>query len=493
MKKRILAALLAGAMVLSIAGCQQSQGGNTTTTPAGGDTTTPAGGDTTTPAASNSEEVTTPAAETPAKEQGKVFNIWVWNDEFKNFFLQYYAGTMALNQTDVDEKDAEPIYYDKAPGIPEGITVEFTKNPSDGGVYQQKLDEALLAQDSAAADKKIDMFLAEADYIKKYVNTPLTLDVAELGYKPADTIYPYTISAASDANGVLKGVSFQCCPAALIYRRSIAKDVLGTDDPAEVQKALDSWEKFEAVAADAKAKGYYMTASFAETYRTYSNNATSAWVDSNNNLVIPEEIKAWVAQTKKFADNEYTLMEGIWDPGKNAQMYADGKTMCFFGPAWYYNFCMSNAQDAEKGCFGDWAITTGPQEYFWGGTWLLAATGTDNDALLKDIFEFFTANEDACTALVKDQMQFVNNTAVNEKCAAEGGNDFLGGQNDTALFLDLAKNIKFEYKTGYDQLLNEEFQTKMKDYFNGTVDEATAYANFYAYVKSTYPDINVPA
>ena len=63
------------------------------------------------------------------------------------------------------------------------------------------------------------------------------------------------MQAASDASGVVKGVSFQCCPAALIYRRSIAKDVLGTDDPAEVQELLNSWDKFNAVAADAKAKG----------------------------------------------------------------------------------------------------------------------------------------------------------------------------------------------------------------------------------------------
>ena len=51
-------------------------------------------------------------------------------------------------------------------------------------------------------------------------------------------------------------------------------DVLGTDEPEEVQAAIDSWEKFNAVAAQAKEKGYYMTASFAETFRAFSNNCT---------------------------------------------------------------------------------------------------------------------------------------------------------------------------------------------------------------------------
>lgn len=104
------------------------------------------------------------------------------------------------------------------------------------------------------------------------------------------------MEAASDANGVVKGVSFQCCPAALSYRRSIAKDVLGTDDPVEVQTLLNSWDKFEAVAADAKAKGYYMTGSFAADYRVFSNNVSAPWVDAGNNLTMDAELAKLIGQ-----------------------------------------------------------------------------------------------------------------------------------------------------------------------------------------------------
>ena len=261
-----------------------------------------------------------PAAEAPAAE-GKVFNIYAWNEEFKGFFEKYYT-------------------------VPEGVTVNWIITPSDNNAYQDKLDTTLINQATAPDDEKVDLFLAEADYIQKYADSDFTQDITALGVNDFSNAYKYTVQAASDENGVVKGVSFQCCPSALIYRRSIAKDVLGTDDPAEVQAKLDSWEKFEAVAADAKAKGYYMTASFAETYRPFSNNCTSAWVDENNNLQFDDQILAWIAQTEKFCENEYTLADsGIWDQPKNDQMFADGKTMCFFGPAWYFNFCMGNAQD----------------------------------------------------------------------------------------------------------------------------------------------------
>ncbi|MBO4418560.1 MAG: carbohydrate ABC transporter substrate-binding protein [Oscillospiraceae bacterium] len=440
--KKVFAILLAALMLLSVVGCAEK---------------TPS-----TPAA-------TKAPDKPA-EQGKVFNIYAWNEEFKGFFEKYYT-------------------------IPEGVTVNWIINPSDNGVYQQKLDEALRNQDKASADEKIDLFLAEADYIGKYVNSNYTMDVTSFGFQNAPTQYEYTIKAASDDNGVCKGVSFQCCPAAVIYRKSIAMDILGTDDPVEVQAAMDNWEKFDALAAKAKEKGYYMTASFAETFRAFSNNCTKPWVDADNNLQFDPQITAWMDQTENYIKNGYTLTAGIWDTEKTNEMFKAGKTFCFFGPAWYYNFCMNNAMDPENGCVGDWRIVKGPQAYFWGGTWLLAATGSDNTDMLKEIFETFTVNEDVCSKLVSEQNQFPNNTKVVEKFAQDssyGNTAILDGQNDIAIFAELAKDIKWENHTNYDQLLNEGLQNKLQEFYNGSVDKETAMKNFYNYVKETYANINVP-
>ncbi|MBS7398088.1 MAG: hypothetical protein KIG32_06685 [Ruminiclostridium sp.] len=182
MKKRILAAVLASASILgAVAGCSSNATSGASSTASGNNSST-AGGDST---ASENSVVDT-------KEQGKVFNIYAWNQEFKGFFEKYYAGAAPLNQEDVDKNGAEPIYYDKAPGIPEGITVNWIINPSDDGVYQQKLDDALKAQSGAAADDKVDMFLAEADYILKYTNSDYTMDVSTIGVTTLDTQYKYS-------------------------------------------------------------------------------------------------------------------------------------------------------------------------------------------------------------------------------------------------------------------------------------------------------------
>ena len=453
--KKALSLLLAVVMMLSLAAC----GSKAAETPA------PA----TTQAAAPAETQATATEAAPA-EEGKVFNIYAWNEEFKGFFEKYYT-------------------------VPEGVTVNWIITPNDGGAYKNKLDEALLNQDNVPADEKIDMFLLEVDHnIMQYTNTEYTQDIVALGVTDFSNTYPYTVQAASDANGVVKGVSFQCCPSALIYRRSIAQDVLGTSEPAEVQALLDSWDKFNAVAADAKAKGYYMTASEAETYRTFSNNVTAPWVDDAGNLQFDTQIKAWMDQAKNFSDNGYTINTGLWDQPKNDQMFAEGKTMCFFGPAWYFNFCMGNAQDPEKGCYGDWAICQGPQAHFWGGTWLMASASSDNPTMLADVMNTFINDEEVCSNLVKNENQFSNNQAVNAKFAAdpEYGNAFLGGQNDVAVFVELAKNIKFENQTIYDQLINEKLQENWRQYCQGTVTEEVALENFYKAINEAYPNVVTP-
>ena len=449
--KKAIALLLALVMILSLAAC----GSKAETPTAATQAAAPA-------------ETQGPSEEAPA-EEGKVFNIYAWNEEFKGFFEKYYT-------------------------VPEGVTVNWIINPSDGGVYQDKLDEALLNQANVPDDEKIDMFLAEADYILKYTDSEFTQDVTALGVTDFSNTYAYTVQAASDSNGVVKGVSFQCCPSALIYRRSIAEAVLGTSEPDEVQELLNSWDKFNAVAADAAALGYYMTSSEAETFRVFSNNGETPLVDENGNVVLNDAIRAWQAQAKEFSDKGYTLTCDIWSDECTAQMFAEGKTMCYFGPAWYFNFCMGNAQDPEKGCPGDWAICEGPQAHFWGGTWLLAATGSDNPTMIADIMNTFINDEEVCSALIANEAQFTNNQAVNARFAEDPnyGNAFLGGQNDVAVFVELAKNIRFENKTIYDQLLTEGLQQYWREYCDGAVTEDEAMANYYKYINEKYPELVTP-
>ncbi len=462
--KKLISLLLVSILIFSLAGCASTAPVSQTEAPATSNE----------PAAAPTENAE------PAATAGKVYNIYCWNEEFQTRF-----------------KD----YFEAAGLIPEGVTVNWVITPSDGGAYQTKLDEALLAQKDAAPDDKVDLFLIEADYALKYVNSDYSANIyTDVGLTEADTadMYQYTKDICTDASGNLKGVSWQACPGGLIYRRSIAKDVLGTDDPAAVQAALDTWDKFDAVAAQAKAKGYYMTSGYVATYRTFSNNMSAPWVNDNNQIVFDPAIKQWIAQAKLYLEKGYTLPYGIWDTESFNEAKVDGKAMCYFGPGWFFDFCLMPATlanaDAEaapgNGSYGDWGLVKGPQGFFWGGTWLCAATGSDNIDLTREVMKKMTCDKDTLIEITKKYADFTNNvSAMEEMAASDYAHPFLGGQNHIAVLLDSAQSIDMSNITMYDQLLNEPLPAAFKDYFLGTITEEQAYDNFYKGAIETYPNL----
>lgn len=412
-------------------------------------------------------------------EEGKVINIYVWNDEFKDRYNDYYASK-----------------------LPEGYEVNFVTTPSENNAYQNALDEALLNQEEASADEKVDLFLVEADYILKYVDSDATMDLNEIGVSEEDMSkqYEYTKEIAQNSEGVQKGISWQGCPGLYIYRRSIAKDVLGTDDPAEVQKAISDWATFDATAAKMKEKGYFMVSGFDDSYRTFSNNVSAPWVDGDK-IVIDPKLDQWITQTKDYTDKGFNQKTVLWADEWAQGQGPDGKVFGYFMPAWGVDFTMAGnslataeadggKQEVGNGGYGDWAATIGPESYNWGGTWLCAAQGTDNPTIVADIMKTICTDDATMQKIVEEKNDFVNNKTVMESMAqSDYKSAFLGGQNPLQMYCDAAAKVDMSKVSPYDQGLNESLQVAMRDYFNGTVDKDTALKNFYTSAIEKYPEL----
>ncbi|MBI9097499.1 MAG: carbohydrate ABC transporter substrate-binding protein [Spirochaetaceae bacterium] len=412
-----------------------------------------------------------------AVEEGKVLNIHCWNTEFQDRFNAYYA--------------------DK---VPADVTVNWVITPNADNAYQNKLDEFLLQQENAAADDKVDIFLVEADYALKYVDTPYALDViGDIGLSESDIAnqYGYTKDIMTDADGLLKGVSWQACPGGFIYRRSIAKDVLGTDDPVEVQKALDSWENFDKVAAQAKAKDYFMLSGYDDAFRVFSDNMTSKWVEGNK-INIDPAIEQWIDMTKTYTEMGYNNKANLWSAESWSGAASDGRVFGYYGPGWFVDFCLGPATKADadgenaigNGSYGDWGLVKGPQGFSWGGTWIVGAAGSDNLTLIKDIMITLTGDEATLKSIATEMGDFTNN----EKAMAEIGksdysNAFLGGQNHISEFLESAKSIDRSNMSPYDQGMTEKLMNSFSDYFNGTISKDKAWDNFYTSVLELYPNL----
>ena len=91
------------------------------------------------------------------------------------------------------------------------------------------------------------------------------------------------------ADGEIRGLSYQATPGMLVYRRSIAKAVLGTDDPETVAAAVSDWDKFYETAERMKDAGYYMYSGRADTYRVYSG-LSEPWAATSQ---VPPQKKLW--------------------------------------------------------------------------------------------------------------------------------------------------------------------------------------------------------
>jgi hypothetical protein len=463
MKKRVLGLLLSMTMV---AGMLTACGGSADSASTGAS------------ADGNAADATAADAPAAAGDEGKVLNIYCWNEEFKSRVADHYPGYTETDATSGKIGD---------------VTVKWNITPNENNAYQNNLDEALLKQADAAADDKIDIFLVEADYALKYVDADVSMPVADLGITDADIAnqYKYTQDVMTDSNGKLKGLSWQGCPGVLIYNREAAKEVLGSDDPAEVQKSVADWDTFLKTAEQMKAKGYSMTSTTNDAYRVFSNNVSSKWVQDGVVKVDPSIMK-WVEMTKKMVDaKEVGSTSDLWSDDWSKGFYPDGKTFCYFGPAWMINFSMAADTEGSIANAGGWGATEGPQGFFWGGTWICAAQGTDNASLVADIMKQLTTNKDIMLDIVAKDSDFVNNKPAMEEAATKDEYAFapLGGQNPLAMFCNGAEKCDLSNQCEYDQGCNEEFQKAMKNYFDGNATLDQALEMFNSAIVEKYPEL----
>lgn len=465
MKRRVVSILLMAAMAAgTLAGCGgtgfDSQSGNAASADAG-------------------------SQADGSAEEGKVINIYSWNNEFRERVELVYSEV---------EKTSED---GTVTTLKDGTEIHWIINPNQDGVYQQKLDEALLNQGSAAADDKVDIFLTETDYVNKYTDAAadVAMPLTDLGIDPDTDLadqYSFTKVTASDMNGVQRGSTWQCCPGLLVYRRDIAKDVFGTDDPEAVGEKVKDWDTLKATAAELKAKGYYTFASYADTFRLYGNSIDAPWVSEGETVLkVDPKIMNWVNDSKEWLDAGYfnPTVKGQWNSDWNQAMGSASKVFAFLFPAWGIDFTLSPNWDGESGA---WAVTNPPQEYNWGGSYVHACAGTDNPQHVKDIILAVTADKDNLLKISKEKTDFTNAQTSMREAATDDANfssEFLGGQNPFKYFAPVAENIKIAPLSAYDQGCVELIQNSFSDYFQGQVDYDKAKANFETAIKERYPEI----
>lgn len=420
-------------------------------------------------------------------DTGKVLNIHTSGNELLERMIQLY-----------------PDYEDlgSGEGMIGDVKVNWIITPNDDNAYQIKMDEFLSENDNTTDDNRIDIFTVEADYAKKYIQTGVLLSMDEVGLTDKDMgdQYAYTQEMVKGEDGKIYGSSWQATPGFFIYRRSIAKEVFGTDDPNEVQNYLSTWDKMDEAAAMLKEKGYPMFAAYNDTFYPFNANKNIPWVNDELQIQIDDSMYEWIEQTKEYTDKGYNdkkkeMADIVMDICK------EGKVFGAFAAPWYVSYiqvsCLDNTEAAWElgnGSYADWAACSGPESFYWGGTWLCVPEHCDNVSLVKDIIYKLTCDDETMTRLVNENGEFVNNSNV-MKATAESDYQcgFLGGQNHIGLLIDSVGKIDMSNITVYDQGICDAFKNAMWEYFEGrkiTVEDAVQL--FYEDAIVKYPELKKP-
>lgn len=373
-----------------------------------------------------------------------------------------------------------------------GYTINSTIIATTDGLYQPALDQALAAGGADAPD----MYCAESAFVLKYTQgdmssyaapyADLGIDVA--GETKAADIAQYTIDIGTrPSDGALVGLGYQATGSAFIYRRSLAKDTWGTDDPAEIAKKVGpGWEQFFKAAADLKAKGYGIVSGDGDIWHAVENSSEKGWI-VDGQLYIDPAREAFLDLSMSLRQNGYYNDTRDWTDAWYADMKGIGAQPIFgfFGPAWLINYVMAGNSGGTKigeGTYGDWAVCEPPVGFFWGGTWVIANKDSEKKEAVGKLIDWITLQCDENGL----QYYWANGTLNGEggtkdtvasgtvMAMSNGTLDFLGGQNMFDVFVPANQFANGKNLTQYDETINNIWRDQVRQYTAGnlTRDEA---------------------
>lgn len=219
------------------------------------------------------------------------------------------------------------------------------KGTGDG--YQDALDNALI-------NKKVDIYGVESAFVLRYTQGEMSKYAASyssLGIdyvaacKAAD-IAQYTIDIGTrPSDGELVGLGYQSTSGVFIYRRSIAKDVWGTDNPDVIKEKIgggtNSWDAYWVAAEELKRKGYVICSGDDDIWYPVFCSAEKGWI-VDGKLYIDPKREEYLDFAKKIYENGYSNNTSTWydEWFYGMKGYGDKEVFGYFGPAWFVKYTL---------------------------------------------------------------------------------------------------------------------------------------------------------
>ena len=340
------------------------------------------------------------------------------------------------------------------------------------GIYEKSdyfdyLTQAIYGQGYGGYDVP-DIFVLEPADLPYFIDFAMTAD--ELGITESDTgnMFGSTKKYALNYDGKLAAFTPQITPGAFVYRKDIARKVLGTDDPNAVAGMISDWDKFEAVAKQMKESGYYMIPNTDRMLRPFVQNAENFTIDTDNRTLCPEADE-WIERAVRMTKNGYTPQYASWWDDWTKEHTAYGSSFGDFMPLWGTGTWLYDS--------GEWAICAPPANYSWGSVYLCVSKDCKDPKRAAQVIKRLTCDSDTLEAMgMQFELMIPNNTVTAEKLA---GNEYYVSQisENTALsdgaaaikcYLDAARHFDPATPAYDEDKLFAAFTENMNNYFTGS-------------------------
>lgn len=369
-----------------------------------------------------------PISALAAEEDIITLNFWGWGDEWQ-WYYDYYLETHPDSNIRINV---------------------VSKNWDD---YQLALDTALAS--GGGTEDYPDLFCGEIAFAEKYINSPYSMPLADLGVdwdakieesQPAS----YTLGIGSDDDGVLKGVAMQNTATMMYYRTDIAEEMLGTSDPYEIREYFKDLETTIATMkmVNEKDSGVDVFTGVEDLGYLYYSKMEVPYIEDgvanvNENLI------------RFFADMKSMYDAGLIDELHDDAWYAcindqveSTRVMCIMGAPWRMNTAIVKTMDETR---GKWHATFCPEPSFWGGTWLMVGKDTD-PAKYEAIAEYlnfwvFDTTETGMGAYLAKEGDCPSSLVGLDYLAETiGAADFAGGQNLLSFYKEVLEEFDLEHQ-----------------------------------------------
>jgi len=404
------------------------------------------------------------------------------------------------------------------------VEIDFSMVALDDGAYLDWVTTTLAMGGSGVPD----IIFMEADFMRHFIEGPFLRDLSHMlpDAQAIDT-FQFTIDAATAPDGTIRAYSFQATPGAMFYRRSMALEYFGTDDPAAVQAlfadiptTLNSARQMR----DASGGTSFLVPGFTDIYRTFLPNRAQPWIVDNNLIIDPlmhEVMDLAMTLRQEGLEAQIDAWSEHWFSGMSDTLVApDGtpqRIFAYFMPTWGLPFVlMPNASTDTTDTFGDWGMIQGPMPYQWGGTWLGVTSGAQNVAAAEEFVRFVTLNAEHLSnwalgvytneylrainpAIPAGQMQapgdFVSSgqvvEAIRDEFSSGDAFDFLGGQNPYHEFGQIAFQVSLDLMQGTDSTVSDAFIDAVNLYIDGETDRDGAWQTFRNSLSISLPNLNM--